>query len=648
MITGVLDDSPELAQAMPAVSRPRWLSWGAASSRGASSRWARLAAVAVIAALAGLAYGWQLGRDPLEPYYAEAVRSMAGSWHDFVYGAFDPAGTVTLDKLPGAFWVQALSVKAFGYSAWAMIAPQVAEGILTVVVLYRAVTRLAGPLAGLVAALVLAASPAVVALDRGNISDSLMILLVVIAADAVSAAIVRESGTQWRLLLAAGCLGLAFQAKMLEAWLLLPALGLAYLVSGPGSIRRRAREIAIACLLAGIVSLAWMSAISLVPAASRPYVDGSQHDSVFEQVFTYNGFGRLHEQTPYLELSSELTPRGYESPIPYAPPAPTRLLAGALGRDTGWLLPAAVVTGIWGMASRERRPRRDPVRACLVLWGCWLATLWATFSLITTLHAYYTAALAPAAGAILGVGVSLAWSAARPAFGPAEPVRPRARIEFAIGLAVVVAGTAGYAILLVPDAGEHVPGWLVPAVIAVGLAGVILALAAAAARFSARLSAVALGAALATGLLTPVVASAGLAAHHESAFDLPFQPAAAGKANDAYPEWVAAYGSDYIRRLRDAEGDTPYLLATQTADIAAVYSLNNQEVLPIGGFTGAIPSPTLAQLKADIRAGKFHYVIGLARTQDPRMEWIAAHCYNYPTTSQTRRYYECVQYDAEG
>ena len=156
--------------------------------------WLRRSAVVAIAALAGLSYAWELGQDPLEPYYAAAVRSMSGSWHDFIFGAFDPAGTITLDKLPGAFWVQALSVHAFGYSTWAMVLPQVVEGVLTVLVLYRAVARLAGSAAGLIAAFVVAASPAVVALDRGNISDSLMILLLVLAADAVSAAIAGEDG----------------------------------------------------------------------------------------------------------------------------------------------------------------------------------------------------------------------------------------------------------------------------------------------------------------------------------------------------------------------------------------------------------------------------------------------------------------------
>ena len=112
-------------------------------------------ALLAVAGLAGLSYAWALGRDPLEPYYAAAVRSMSMSWHNFFFGAFDPAGTITLDKLPGAFWVQALAVRAFGVHTWVLVLPQVVEGVLTVLVLYDAVRRLAGPWAGLIAALIL-------------------------------------------------------------------------------------------------------------------------------------------------------------------------------------------------------------------------------------------------------------------------------------------------------------------------------------------------------------------------------------------------------------------------------------------------------------------------------------------------------------
>ena len=134
----------------------------------------RRLALAAIAALAALSYAWALDQGTLECYYGAAVRSMSMSWHSFIFGAFDPAGTITLDKLPGAFWFQALSVRAFGFHPWAILLPQVIQGILTVLVLYRAVARLAGPAASLIAALILAVSPATVALDRGNTVEAVL------------------------------------------------------------------------------------------------------------------------------------------------------------------------------------------------------------------------------------------------------------------------------------------------------------------------------------------------------------------------------------------------------------------------------------------------------------------------------------------
>jgi 4-amino-4-deoxy-L-arabinose transferase-like glycosyltransferase len=136
----------------------------------------------------------------VESFYGAAARSMSESWHDFIFGAFDPAGTVTVDKLPGALWVQALSLRVFGFHIWALVLPQVVEGVLTVLVLYRAVRRLAGPAAGLTAAAVLAVTPVTVLLSRGNVSDSLLVLLLVLAADATAAALL--SGSLRQLLLA--------------------------------------------------------------------------------------------------------------------------------------------------------------------------------------------------------------------------------------------------------------------------------------------------------------------------------------------------------------------------------------------------------------------------------------------------------------
>jgi 4-amino-4-deoxy-L-arabinose transferase-like glycosyltransferase len=595
----------------------------------ADTAWLRRPALVLVAALAGLSYAWALDRDPLEPYYAAAVRSMSMSWHNFIYGAFDPAGTVTLDKLPGAFWVQALAVRAFGLHTWVIVAPQAVEGVLTVLVLYRAVQRLAGPAAGLIAAAIVAVSPATVALNRGNISDSLMVLLLVLAADAVSSAI--ASGSQRRLVLAGVWVGLAFQAKMIEAWMLLPALGLAYLLSAPGALRRRVRQLAVVGAVAGLVSLSWMTAVSLVPASHRPYADGSHDNSVYEQVFVYNGFGRFGDQTPLQLLAGQSI--GVGSALKTPAVAPDRLLRGDLGRDTGWLLPAAVVIAAWGIASRRRRPRGDPLRACFVLWGGWLATLAVVFSLTTTINAYYTAALTPAVAALLGAGVAAAWSRQRSAAG--------ARI----GLAVILAATVAYAAWLVTAAGTQAPGWLAPAVIAVGVAALAAVLGSVAVR-SDTLLGYALAAALIAGSLAPAVASAELVMHHEGAFDTPFEPAREAAAIDNIFLQIPAQVQFTIPRLEGAQNGAPYLLATQTAALASVFIYDSGlEALPIGGFTGTIPSPTLQQLQADIRQGRFHLVLAGAST-DPRLRWIAAHCMDLGSATATLRNYYCQPHDA--
>ncbi len=635
--------------------------------------------------MAGLLYAWAMGQDTLEYYYAAADRSMSMSLHNYIFAAFDPAGTITVDKLPGALWIQALSVRAFGLHTWAIVLPQVIEGILAVLVLYRAVTRLAGPAAGLIAALVLAVSPATVGLDRENISDSLLILLLVLAADAVSGAIaglaagdagqdatlaasdpdepssgaaggdhlvageqaapagrdagaagsrrpagraarVRQpGGTLGRLILAGFWVGLAFQAKEIEAWMVLPALGLAYLLSGPGSVLRRAGQLTAAGVVVALVSVSWMTAVSLVPAADRPYVDGSQDNSVFEQVFAYNGYLRFGDQTPLQVRAAELNPAAV---LPVPARAVDRLLRGGLGLDTGWLIPAAAVVAVWGIASRRRQPRGDPLRACFILWGGWLVTFFAVFSLITTLWPYYTAALSPPAAAIIGAGVAAARS------------RERAPVSRTMGLAVIVAGTAAYAAWLVASSARP-PGWLVPAIIAAGIAATGLIVWSLAGRRSVPFAA-ALAAGLVAVSLAPAVASVSLAAHSESAFDTPFESArvqeavalglgkqAAIAVQAAIPEW------------QGTQNGAPYLMAAQSAALPSLIIYDTGlEALPIGGFDGTTPSPTLAQLQADIRHGLFH-LVWIASGTDPRLRWITTHC-----TQISKRFYDCVPADA--
>jgi hypothetical protein len=184
-----------------------------------------------------------------------------------------------------------------------------------------------------------------------------------------------------------------------------------------------------------------------------------------------------------------------------------------------------------------------------------------------------------------------------------------------------------------PGGGRNVPGWLVPAVIAVGVLATVTALASLAVRREAVFAA-ALGAGIIAGSLAPAVASAGLVASHESAFDTPFEPARAARAVDSLP-LLQAQVNLLIPRLELVQEGAPDLMAVQTAAVAAFFSSSGQEVLPIGGFTGTIPSPTLSQLQADIRAGRFH-LVWIATTDDPRLKWIATHC-----IQQAKRYYWC-------
>jgi hypothetical protein len=264
------------------------------------------------------------------------------------------------------------------------------------------------------------------------------------------------------------------------------------------------------------------------------------------------------------------------------------------------------------------------------LWGYWLVTLWLTFSVTTEINTYYTAALAPAAAALIAAGVAAAWSAGR--------------VWAGFALALLVAGTAAYAAWLVPSVGTHVPGWLVPAVIAVGGLATVMALASLAVRRDAVFAA-ALGAGVVAASLAPAVASATLVAGNESAFDTPFEPQGTAVAVDSLPQ-LQAQVNLLIPRLKLVQGGAPDLMAVQTAAVASFFaSASGEEVLPIGGFTGTTPAPTLSQLQADIRAGLFHLVLASSST-DPRIAWVAAHCQNIGKPGASLQNYFCTPADA--
>ena len=394
----------------------------------------------------------------VETSYGAAARSMSQSWHDFIFGSFDPAGTITVDKLPGQLWVQALSLRLFGFHIWALVLPQTIEGVLTVLVLYRAVRRLAGPVAGLAAAVALTATPVTVLLGRGNVSDSLLILLLVLAADATSAAL--SNGKLRWLLLAGVWVGLAFQVNMCRPGWSCPAWPPPTCWPRLQCWRTRLGHVAAAGVVTALVSLSWMSAISLVPAHDRPYVDGSRNDSVFAQVFDYNGLARISGK-PLTTAAGPPAPflitliKDHQTLNFGDPEHPAELASGRqrpVGRDGGGC-PG-------GRAERDHRAapapssgRRDPTVAAVVLWGGWWVVLAVFFSAGTYLNSYYVAALTPAVAAMCGVGASLC--------GP-PPWPARVRLTMLAVSAVCV----GYGLYLLHGA-ALVPVWVAPTALAI-------------------------------------------------------------------------------------------------------------------------------------------------------------------------------------
>ncbi|GAA4848196.1 glycosyltransferase family 39 protein [Actinomycetospora corticicola] len=587
--------------------------------RGTRTWWLGVGAATAFAVVAG---AWGIARQPLEPYYAASVRSMAGSGHAFWFGAFDPAATLTMDKLPGAFWVQALVVAVAGPSTTAMVLPQVVAMALAVVVLAVAVRALTGsPAAGVVAAMVLAVSPAAVGVARGNVADPLMILLLVTAAWAVARALHTGRPTPW-LAVAGLAVGLAFQAKMLAAWLVLPALAVAFLVAAPVPLGRRIAATAVGGVVTAVVSFAWIAAVSLVPAGQRPWVDGSTDDSELAQVFVYNGLGRLGAQNPLQELAGQglaLTAPGTGA----EGPSIARLLVGDLGRSTGWLAPAALLALVVGLWAVRRSPRTDPRRAAYLLFGLWLLVYGVAFSAGAVVNVYYVATLAPAIAGLLGT-----------AFAHLLEVRGGAGARLAAGAAVVV--TIAYSAVLVLRS-EHpvVTPVVVAVLLGVGAVGLV-----ATARRGALVTA------LVAVLVLPVAATGWLLALGGGAFDTPYESVREIRAVRVLLVAAPRLAAGTLPGLERSRAGAPDLMAVQSAAVASVFAApTGDEVLPIGGFTGIGPTPTLDQLRADIAAGRFHVVLSFPST-DPRFVWVAEHCRAQRSLDPTFQVHVCVPADA--
>jgi 4-amino-4-deoxy-L-arabinose transferase-like glycosyltransferase len=376
-----------------------------------------------ITAVAALLRFWAVGSVAGNPFYDAAVRSMADSWHNFFYGAFEPGGQVSVDKIPVDLWLQVACVKLFGFTPVAVRLPGLLAGTLAVAVLYDLVRRVFWPTAGLVAAAALAVMPISVLTARSDTMDSAMMLLDLLAAWLVVWGAQRR--TLWPLAAAGAVLGLAFNVKLFEALIVLPALGLLALLAAASPWRRRALALAAGLAAFVVVSLAWVIATSAAPLGSRPFPLGSTNGSIWNVVFAYNGIDRL-------------TSRASSAALALDPPGPFRLLSTG-GRDYASLigspLLAALVLGGMALLVFARRRGRPLTVATTVFLGIWLATGVVLLSHMQRLQPRYLEAFTPAVAAVVGAAVGVLVAHIRHDRAPALALAGGA-------LATVVAGVA--------------------------------------------------------------------------------------------------------------------------------------------------------------------------------------------------------------
>ena len=450
--------------------------------------WSRPALLGILG-LAAFLYTWALSRNGMSnDYYATAVLAGTKSWKAMFFGSLDAANFITVDKPPLALWAPVLSARLFGFSSWSILLPQALMGVAAVGVLHATVRRAAGHTAALLAALVLALTPVTVAVTRSNIPDTLLVLLLVLAAWATMRAV--ESGRTGWLLGALACVGLGFNTKMLQAWIVVPAIGVTYLVAGRPRARTRVLQLAAAGGVLLVVSGLWAGAVELVPASSRPYIGGSTDNSALELALGYNGLGRIFGQGV---SPGGRPPGGPDGPAAAGGPSgqapgpggrgapgpggggapggrggapgfdqgagPLRLFDAQNGGQIAWLLPLAAICLVAGLVLWRRRPRGDVHRALYLLFGGWLLLHFAVFSFAQGIyHPYYAIALGPGIAALVGMGAVDLW---------------RSR---SAGAAWTTAGgvmvTAGVAVLLLGRTPDWQP-WLRPVVVLAGGVAVV-------------------------------------------------------------------------------------------------------------------------------------------------------------------------------
>lgn len=518
-------------------------------------------------------------------YYAAATQAAAQSWKAWLFGSLDAGNIITVDKPPASLWLSGLFARVFGFSSWTVLAPQALCGVASVWMLYVAVKRTSGQIAGLMAGSALALTPVATLMFRFNLPDPLLVLLLIVAAYCTIRA-VEKASVKW-LMLAGTAIGFAFLTKMMQGFLTLPAMGLVYLVAAPTSLGKRIAHLA-AATGAVIVSCGWYIAlVSLWPAGSRPYIAGSTNDSLWELALGYNGLGRIFGGDGNPGGGGGMggngnTGFGGATGI-------GRMFGAAFGTEVSWLLPAALIGLVAGLWFMRRAPRTDRTRAALLLWGGWLVVTAVVFSFMSgIIHPYYSVALAPAIAAGGAISARELW-------------RGRSHPPVRYVLAGMMAVTGVWTFILLDRYSDWLP-WLRWVIIVLSIA-VATAIA-----VGVRARALAV-AGIVTALLGTGAFSVATAAVAHSGSIPTSGPSSSSQGFGGGGGMDGESTSSELAALLSST-DTEWAAATTGGTAAANLELaSGKSVIAIGGWSGSDPAPTLAEFQQYVAEGRIAYYV---------------------------------------
>jgi 4-amino-4-deoxy-L-arabinose transferase-like glycosyltransferase len=599
--------------------------------------WPQRAALAALLIGTAALYLWNLSASGwANSFYSAAAQAGSHSWKAFLFGSSDAANSITVDKPPMSLWPMALSVRMFGLSPWSVLVPQALIGVASVALLWDTVRRRFGEFAGLLAGLLLALTPVAALIFRYNNPDALLALVTIAAVWALLRA-VDDGRTRW-LLLCGAMLGCGYLTKQLQIALVMPALAITYVVAGPPRLGKRLWQLSAGLAAAIVTAGWWIAVVEFWPAANRPWIGGSQHNSMLELTLGYNGFGRLTGEeagaTGIGRLGSESMAADFARA--WGQPGLNRLFQPAQVGQISWLLGTALIFSVAMLIWRGRMARTDAQRASVLAWGLWLLVTGAVFSFMHGIfHSYYTVALAPPIAALTAIGVAVTW-------------RNRTRLWAQVTMATAAATTGATTFLVLRHTPNYYPWlrWVAVGAVVIVMVWLLFVGSAWADRRGVRVVVVVAAALLAlvgpTAYVITTVHRPNSGALPSAGPPVPFGhgPFGPGGWNrgerghggppGAFAGWnpgERGHGCNLLdagkpeqavvdKLAADADKYT-WVAATVGSSCASGYQLaSGHPVMPLGGFNGSDPSPPQADFEQMVVAGKIHYFIVAASDED--------------------------------